>query len=516
MKINTRFATVIVTAMLATVGASFAYAEAPVVDAAKVKEYNKKNKEKGAHWEAKETWVSKLSQKNLQRMFGNNALPTQKLDYSVVRKPNVPASIDWRNQNGVNWLGPIMNQGDCGSCVAFSTVATLEAQVSISAGLPWLHPTFSADQLFECGGGSCDSGWEPGGAADFLKKTGIVDMACQPDNMGSTGNDISCSQATSCADASSRTYKIAGSTSPSGGIFGGGNAAAVEAALAKGPLVTTLTVYTDFLTYSSGIYKHVSGKAEGGHAVSIVGYNATERYWIVRNSWGPTWGENGFIRVSFDDDSGVASDTWQFQLPAKSEFLSVTSPTENDYVSGTIRTTVALNGTGTTTVDVRKSGSTEALSSLPCTMSGSSGCVATLNTTTLPDGRYEMIARTSETNVFSQVRSFYVVNHVPTNLAISYTGNKISLTKTLTDRVEFAVKTTSSSVPFQSVSIMVRQNGQIVSQRETDTVLSSMVIGFRTNTVPNGSYDVFFRGVLPAAGKLLTVDSNVATLNFKN
>ena len=286
--------------------ASFAYAEESVVNTAKVQEFNQQIQKQGANWKAGETWVSKLSAKDLKRMLGSNDMPKSTLNYTSSKTATLPASVDWRNQNGINWLGPVMNQGNCGSCVAFSTVATLEAQLSIASGLPWLHPNFSPEQLFACGGGGCDSGWQPASAAKFLKSSGIVDAACAPYTMGSTGNDVSCSQATAgCSDAASRTYKITGVATPSGGLFGGGNVDKVKEALTHGPLVTTLTVYTDFLTYTGGIYKNVSGKAEGGHAVSIVGYDDATRVWIVRNSWGPDWGEKGFVRVSWDDKSGV-------------------------------------------------------------------------------------------------------------------------------------------------------------------------------------------------------------------
>ena len=101
-------------------------------------------------------------------------------------------SIDWRNVNGVNWLGPVMNQGNCGSCVAFASVATLEATYRINSGLPWLSPTFSPQQLFNCGGGACSFGWRPANAASFLEKRGIVDAACAPYESGSTGEDVMC------------------------------------------------------------------------------------------------------------------------------------------------------------------------------------------------------------------------------------------------------------------------------------------------------------------------------------
>jgi len=71
--------------------------------------------------------------------------------------------------------------------------------------------------------------------------------------------------------------------------------------MTNGPIQTGFMVYEDFMHYKSGIYKHVTGKNLGGHAVRVVGWgkeNGTS-YWIVANSWGPTWAENGFFRIAF-------------------------------------------------------------------------------------------------------------------------------------------------------------------------------------------------------------------------
>jgi len=507
--------------VLTVVTSSFASvafgAEGSVVSAAKINEINQQIQQKGAHWQAKETWVSKLSPTELKRMLGSNDMPKSTLDYTSSKKPTSPSKIDWRNQDGINWLGSVMNQGNCGSCVAFSTVGTLETQVSISAGLPWLHPTFSPDQIFACGGGGCDSGWTPGSAASFLKGKGIVDSACAPDTMGSTGQDVSCGDVTTgCGDVASRTYKISSVSTPSGGIFGGGNVEAVKEALTHGPLVTTLTVYTDFLTYTGGVYKNVTGKAEGGHAVSLIGYDNEARAWIIRNSWGDSWGDHGFAMVSWDDVSGVGSNTWQFKLPSKAEYLTITSPAESDYLSGQYQTKVGTSSTGNVNVEVRKPGDTRAITSLSCIQSGTAACVSALDTTALEDGRYEMIAKTGASNAFSQVRSFYVVNHAPTNLTINYTGADVDLTQPVTGRIEFNIQTTTSSVPFHSITMLVRQNGKILAQRTTTVILPSMKLGFRTNTLPDGDYELLFRGEMTAAGKTITVDSNVNTLTFHN
>ena len=58
-------------------------------------------------------------------------------------------------------------------------------------------------------------------------------------------------------------------------------------------------MYSDFLYYESGIYQHMEGSAEGDHAVLLVGYDEVDGipYWNVKNSWGSSWGENGFFRI---------------------------------------------------------------------------------------------------------------------------------------------------------------------------------------------------------------------------
>src|SRR4051812_48610923 len=76
-----------------------------------------------AQWNPKESWVSKLPLEDLQRMLGLRELPRGTLDFESVRTRHGRAtSLDWRNKDGVNWLGGMMNQGNCGSCVAFATV----------------------------------------------------------------------------------------------------------------------------------------------------------------------------------------------------------------------------------------------------------------------------------------------------------------------------------------------------------------------------------------------------------
>src|SRR3954468_1602680 len=122
----------LISLMMGAFGVSAHADTSKVVD---VKTVQKWIVQKHANWRAKESWVTHLSEAELERMLGLKTPPKGRLDYESARvKENT--SLDWRNVNGVNWLGPVMNQGNCGSCVAFSTVATLEARTSIALGAP--------------------------------------------------------------------------------------------------------------------------------------------------------------------------------------------------------------------------------------------------------------------------------------------------------------------------------------------------------------------------------------------
>lgn len=62
--------------------------------------------------------------------------------------------------------------------------------------------------------------------------------------------------------------------------------------MTNGPVEAAFEVYSDFMNYKSGVYKHTTGSLEGGHAVKILGWGVEngEDYWLVANSWSPAWG----------------------------------------------------------------------------------------------------------------------------------------------------------------------------------------------------------------------------------
>jgi len=201
----------------------------------------------------------------------------------------VPDEFDWRDVDGIDWTTSIKSQGGCGSCVAFGTIAVLEAVVQIEIDQP-IECDLSEAHLFSCAGGKCDEGMSLQEATGYIKGNGVSDESCFPYEP----HDMSC--ALKCPEWKQRAVKIskAAYITPNVGSL-------KNALLQYGPLGTRMIVYSDFKSYNGGIYKHVSGEKEGGHCVAIVGYNNTERYWICKNSWGTNWGEKGWFRIKYDE-----------------------------------------------------------------------------------------------------------------------------------------------------------------------------------------------------------------------
>lgn len=199
-----------------------------------------------------------------------------------------PTSTDLRSGG---FITGVKDQGGCGSCVAFGVAAAAEGRARKQRNDPNLAVDYSEAHLFYCHareeGRRCNNGWWTHKALDVFRDKGVVDDACYP----YTAGDQACSNL--CSDANSRLTKIKSwkrltSTSDM-----------KEWLSTEGPLVACFTVYADFYSYRSGIYKHVSGESKGGHCVCCVGYNDSQQYWICKNSWGSNWGEEGYFRIAY-------------------------------------------------------------------------------------------------------------------------------------------------------------------------------------------------------------------------
>jgi len=202
----------------------------------------------------------------------------------------VPSSYDWRTAGMVT---PVRDQGNCGSCWAFSSVGVLESVNKIK-GNNTADLDLSEQIVVSCDTGNegCNGGYMDA-VSDFLKASGTGLESCYPH----TATNGSCSKA--CADKSA--YKVTSwgyvsTVSP--------DVESIKAALVTyGPLVTTMMVYSDFMYYRSGIYKYTSGQLEGGHAIILVGYDDATQAFTVKNSWGTGWGESGYFRIAYSEIS---------------------------------------------------------------------------------------------------------------------------------------------------------------------------------------------------------------------
>jgi len=203
----------------------------------------------------------------------------------------LPASYNWCNEGGCT---PIKNQGSCGSCWAFGTVAPLECNILIRDGITvdlseqWL---VSCNQEgYDCGGGWWVHDYHES-ATDPCGGTGAVLEADFP----YVAWDAPCS----CPYP--HEYLIDGWgyvgtpwTVPSVSSM-------KQAILDYGPIAVAVYVNSAFQYYTGGIFND-SGGGSVNHAVALVGWDDTQGtsgVWILRNSWGTGWGEYGYMRIEY-------------------------------------------------------------------------------------------------------------------------------------------------------------------------------------------------------------------------
>lgn len=238
-----------------------------------------------ARWTAGETSLSNLPEEEWGRLVGLDAAPPTGPQVPEPPLKFLPSSVDWRDKGG-NFVTTPKNQGKCGSCWSFAMTGALESYVLRKRNTPGADLDLSEQVYVSCSSvGSCKGGIL---FPRFLVREGLPQEAAYP----YTATNGSCSEAASGWQQKAHKIEGWGMVWPS--------LSKIKAALAHyGPLPTSMQVYADFMHYKSGVYSRVNGKPLGGHAVLLVGYNDAEEYFIVKNSWGSDWGENGFFRIDY-------------------------------------------------------------------------------------------------------------------------------------------------------------------------------------------------------------------------
>lgn len=208
----------------------------------------------------------------------------------------IPDEIDWRNKG---YVTKVKNQGHCGSCWSFSTTGSLEGQLFRKNNK--LIP-LSEQQLIDCSGSygnmGCDGGlMDPSFA--YIKHTGGIMSEADYPYKGIGGK------------CEADKNKFVGTVTGCKDISKGSETSLQAAVATVGPVSVAINANNKFQHYKGGIYDEPSCTSRTlNHAVLVVGYGkGKSEYWTVKNSWGTSWGQNGYILMSRNkkNQCGIAS-----------------------------------------------------------------------------------------------------------------------------------------------------------------------------------------------------------------
>lgn len=226
-------------------------------------------------------------------------MPTTTRRLTTTVQINTNSSVDWRN---TPLVGPVKNQGSCGSCWAFSALDALEGAIGKKYNK---YERLSEQQIVDCSttNGGCNGGDPQWVYTDVLSKfpsRGIYTNAVYP----YTGVDGTCQNKGTTYGAVMTNWIIGEGQAI--GTYGtpAGNEAWLEYAVTNmGPVSVCLYVSNNFFSYTSGVYTESTCTQtvwnSMNHCVSVVGFGtdsaSSKKYWIVRNSWGSSWGKAGYM-----------------------------------------------------------------------------------------------------------------------------------------------------------------------------------------------------------------------------
>ena len=203
-----------------------------------------------------------------------------------------PASVDWRNKGAVT---SVKDQGQCGSCWTFSSTGAVEGAWAIAKGQ---LVDLAEQQLVDCATGisygshGC-SGGQMEGAFKYVIEHGQCSLASYP----YTAKDGTCKTCSAVAHVSSCS-----DVKPNDQI-------SLKGAVAQQPVAIAIEADTRyFQSYSGGVLTSSSCGTSLDHGVLIVGYGAENGidYWLVKNSWGTSWGDKGYVKIARSDSTNDA------------------------------------------------------------------------------------------------------------------------------------------------------------------------------------------------------------------
>ncbi|XP_065651803.1 cathepsin B isoform X4 [Hydra vulgaris] len=222
----------------------------------------------------------------------------------------------------------IRDQGSCGSCWAFGAAEAMTDRICIATKGKNQVRISTEDLLTCCGscGFGCNGGY-PQSAWEYFKSDGIVTggpynshKGCQPYAIPACDHHVPHSKnpcngslpTPKCEKVCEKGYNITYKKDKHYGVssysINNDQNEIMREIMTNGPVEAAFTVFADFPNYKSGVYQHVSGEELGGHAIKILGWGVENDtpYWLVANSWNPSWGDNGFFKIlRGSDECGI-------------------------------------------------------------------------------------------------------------------------------------------------------------------------------------------------------------------
>ncbi|CAN6289086.1 unnamed protein product [Urochloa humidicola] len=243
-----------------------------------------------------ENQFADLTEQEFLDLYAMKAMPSLRRDAGRRKQANfssssagavdAPTSVDWRAKGAVT---PIKNQGpSCSSCWAFVTAATIESITKIKTGK---LVSLSEQELIDCDpyDGGCNLGYFVNGYRWVIENGGLTTEANYP--YQARRNYCSRSKAAQRAARISDYVQV-----PAG-------EAQLQQAVAQQPVAAAIEMGGSLQFYSGGVFAGQCG-TRMNHAITVVGYGADAgtglRYWLVKNSWGTSWGERGYLRMRRD------------------------------------------------------------------------------------------------------------------------------------------------------------------------------------------------------------------------
>eukprot|EP01105_Mastigella_eilhardi_P010766 TRINITY_DN249_c1_g3_i1.p1 TRINITY_DN249_c1_g3~~TRINITY_DN249_c1_g3_i1.p1 ORF type:complete len:333 (-),score=79.75 TRINITY_DN249_c1_g3_i1:51-992(-) len=250
---------------------------------------------------------------------------------------DLPEAWDWRQMGGASYVTSLDNQRSpkfCGCCWGMASVRSLGDRIKIMKKAQWPDYDLSVQYLLNCGPWDCQTGASVFDVFDFLIKNGTVDNTC----LRYTGEALDCSPINQCRACYSgaygeNDYSVKCAAVPEGSFskfyassyayglrpFTDDIVADMKSAIYEGGPIVGMMNMDSMDVYSGGIYNDTTASKVTNHVISIAGWGKDPEsgvsYWIVANSMGTYWGDQGWAYIEMGKNVVGLEEDFGFLIP---------------------------------------------------------------------------------------------------------------------------------------------------------------------------------------------------------